>query len=430
MAERTNIDLSAEAKVNVMAAAVVGLRGALAGKRLAIGSRPITFGRSHKNDVILTSPPASRIHAELRHEAGGYVFHDLGSNNGTWVNGRPVTVCQLRSGDEIVMGDETFRFETSDTQTTISMPSIRANGHVAPPASASVLRVTVAGGGPVGLSFALLLEHLMGPRVAIKVYDSRWLREDGRVVWKTPGQGNVRRQQVVTIQSRQYLKLPPEIQARLFSPVILRNVAQRPGFDPGPGAAQCPNRVCRRSVACHRERQAGPHPAHTGALRPGRGPRRPRRAACARDLRGTRSRSREYFADKFGAPVSSMYALDGKQVQDIVLGLRVKSELPDAMAVLLTVAQNRFLLNSLHGEGFLNMRLTDQEAEEAVGIDPVRKAFTECAQAQPCLLERVAGGEFCCATHHALFLPPLLKRSALWTRVQEGLQCSAFRRRT
>jgi 2-polyprenyl-6-methoxyphenol hydroxylase-like FAD-dependent oxidoreductase len=137
---------------------------------------------------------------------------------------------------------------------------------------------------------------------------------------------------------------------------------------------------------------------------------------------GSRSRSREYFANNFGAPVSSMYALDGKQVQDIVLGMRVRSQLPDAMAVLLTVAQNRFLLNSLSGEGFLNMRLTDQEAEEAVGIDPVRKVVTECTQAHSCLLERVAGGEFCCATHHALFLPPLLGRSALWSRVQEGLQ--------
>ena len=59
-------------------------------------------------------------------------------------------------------------------------------------------------------------------------------------------------------------------------------------------------------------------------------------------------------------------SLDGKQVQDLVLGLRVKSELTDPMSVLLTVSQNRFLLNSLHGDGFLNMRLTDQEAQEAV----------------------------------------------------------------
>jgi hypothetical protein len=77
-----------------------------------------------------------------------------------------------------------------------------------------------------------------------------------------------------------------------------------------------------------------------------------------------------------------VYSLDGKQVQDMVLGLRVKSDLPDPMAVLLTVTQNRFLLNSLRGEGFLNMRLTDREAREAVGIDPVRQLFTECIQAR------------------------------------------------
>jgi hypothetical protein len=86
------------------------------------------------------------------------------------------------------------------------------------------------------------------------------------------------------------------------------------------------------------------------------------------------------------------------------------------------VAQNRFLLNSLRGEGFLNMRLTDQEAREAVGIDPVKREFTECIQAQPCLMELRASREFYCSGHHALFLPALLKGSALWARVQEGLQ--------
>ena len=80
------------------------------------------------------------------------------------------------------------------------------------------MRVTVTGGGPVGLSFALLLEDLMGPRVAITVYDGRWTRAGEQVVWKTPDQGNVRRQQVVTVQSRQYLRLLTEVQERLFTP--------------------------------------------------------------------------------------------------------------------------------------------------------------------------------------------------------------------
>src|SRR6202007_1631689 len=108
--------------------------------------------------------------------------------------------------------------------------------------------------------------------------------------------------------------------------------------------------------------------------------------------------------------------LDRPPLQDVVLGLRVKSELPDPMAVLLTVAQNRFLLNSLRGEGFLNMRLTDQEAEEAVGLAPGRRVSTECLPAQPCVLELRAGREFYCAGHHALFLPALVQGSDLWAR--------------
>ncbi|MGI3201799.1 hypothetical protein ACRJ4W_32125 [Streptomyces sp. GLT-R25] len=100
---------------------------------------------------------------------------------------------------------------------------------------------------------------------------------------------------------------------------------------------------------------------------------------------GGGSRTREHFADRFGAADSSIYSLDGEHLQDLVLGLRVKSRLSDPMSVLLTVAQNRFLLNSLRGEGFLNMRLTREEAGAVIGIDPVRQVFEECVAARPCL---------------------------------------------
>ena len=386
-----------------MVATVVGLQGALAGKRFKVGSESITFGRSDENDVVLNNLLTSRVHAELRHEDGGYLLHDRGSSNGTWVNGRRVTVHRLRPGDEIVIGGEAFRFDTS-----VSRPA---------------LRVTVTGGGPVGLTFALLLEHLMGPRVSIKVYDSRWLQDGDRVAWKTADQGNVRRQQVVTIQSRQFLKLPPEVQERLFIPGAYSEM-----WPQGPDSIQDlgPRNVRIAYVEDQLLAIANDRPDHIQLI-----PERFDPAAAEADLaghhvlaicEGSRSRTLEHFARQFGACDSSMYALDGMQVQDLVLGLRVKSELSDPMAVLLTVAQNRFLLNSLRGEGFLNMRLTDQEAREAVGIDPVRRVFTECIQATPCVLELRVGREFYCAGHRALFLPALLQGSGLWARVQEGLR--------
>ncbi len=404
--------------------ALVGLEGPLTGKQFPIGSQPITIGRSDKNEVVLTTPLASRIHAELRREAGGYVLYDRGSRNGTLVNGSPVTVPHLlQPSDQITIGDETFRFDVPDTEAITTDIAIQAGDHVAPRAPAPVLRVTVAGGGPVGLSFALLLEHLMGRRVAITVYDSRWTQDGDRIVWKSADQGNVRRQQVVTIQSRQYVRLPPAVQERLFSPGAYSEMwPAGPDSIAGVGPINIRIRYVEDQLLAIANDKSDRIQLTPAPFDP---------AAAHDDLvgkhvlaicEGGRSRTREHFAEKFGAADSSMYTLDGKQVQDMVLSLRVKSDLSDPMAVLLTVAQNRFLLNSLRGEGFLNMRLTDQEAKEAVGIDPVRQVFTECTQAQSCLLERIPSGEFCCPTHQAFFLPALLKGSTFWRRVQEGLR--------
>ena len=212
----------------------------------------------------------------------------------------------------------------------------------------------------------------MGPRVAIRVYNGRW-KQDGR-----PGgveghaEGNVRRQQVVTIQSRQYLKLPAEVQDHLFTPGSLhRDVAEGPGLDRRRRPAQHPDRLHRGSAARPGERASGPASSWSRAIRRGGGPRRDRRAARARDLRGQPlAHPRAFQAASSAPPTHPCTGSTASSSHDMVLGLRVKSELPDPMAVLLTVAQNRFLLNSLHGEGFLNMRLTDAEAKEAVGHQP------------------------------------------------------------
>lgn len=403
-----------------MTAKFVALKGSLTGRQFAIGSEPVTFGRGPENDIVLTTPAASRVHAELRREADGYVLYDRASTNGTWVNGASVTTRQLQPGDQVMIGDEAFRFDLADTQTTMQPVPGPAGAGAAPKAPADVLHVMISGGGPVGLSFALLLEHLMGPRVAVKVYESRWLRDGSRVIWKGPDQGNVRRQQVVTIQSRQYLKLPPEAQERLFSPGAYTEM-----WPKGPDSIEDlgPRNVRIAYVEDQLLALANDKPAIELVPEPfdpaAAGlPAQHVLAICE----GGRSRTLQHFAGKFGAADASMYSLDGVQLQDMVLGLRVKSELPDAMAVLLTVTQNRFLLNSLRGEGFLNMRLTAQETKEVVGIDPVRQVFTECIQTQPCLMELRSGGEFFCAMHHALFLPALLKGSAFWGRVEEGLQ--------
>jgi 2-polyprenyl-6-methoxyphenol hydroxylase-like FAD-dependent oxidoreductase len=409
-----------------MAPEIVGRKGPLTGQRFAVGDGPMTLGRNASNTVMIASPQASRVHAEIRRHADGSVVYDLGSSNGTTVNGVRVASKLLERGDVIRIGDEVFRYEVTDvSQTVLGLPpvppvAVDATGRVI--AAGPVLTVSVAGGGPVGLSLALTLERLMGARVAVTVYDARWKREGDRVVWKGEADGNVRRQQVVTVQSRQYLNLPEEVQERLFTPGVFTEM-----WPAGPDSIRGYGPRNVRIAHVEDTLLAMANESERITLVPEKFDITERRDAVAADhvlaiCEGSRSRTRDHFQHKFGSPDTSIYSLDGKHLQDVVLGLKVKSRLSDPMAVLLTVAQNRFLLNSLRGEGFLNMRLTEAEAQEVVGIDPVNRTFTDCIASRPCVMARDADGDYRCATHRTLFLPSLIKGSALWKRVVEGLK--------
>ncbi|HEY0700303.1 MAG TPA: FHA domain-containing protein, partial [Micromonospora sp.] len=405
---------------------IVGREGPLAGRRFPFDDTRMTFGRNGDNTVVISSRNASRYHAELVREGDRHVLRDRGSRNGTLVNGKPVRSHPLRSGDLFTIGNETFCFEFEQVDAT-ELISDRTMLQEFPAPTAvvdpgPVLNVTVSGGGPVGLAFALLLERLMGQRVSVTVHDGRWTRDGSRVVWKDERQGNVRRQQVVTIQSRQYLNLPEEVQDRLFVPGAYSEM-----WPAGPDSIRGlgPRNIRIAYIEDRLLELANEKPDRI-RLVPEKFDAAEQHDAVSRQhvlavCEGSRSRTREHFTGKFGTADNSIYSLDGHHLQDVVLGLRVKSELPDPMSVLLTVAQNRFLLNSLGGEGFLNMRLTDAEATEVVGLDPVRREFKECIAASPCLMARDDEGDFHCSTHGTLFLPALIRRSPLWKRVLEGL---------
>jgi hypothetical protein len=82
------------------------------GRRLVIGSSGATLGRSRECDVVVHDANVSRRHAELRLAAGGWVITDLGSTNGTRVNGRQIRGSEtLRAGDEIELGGSVMTFE-------------------------------------------------------------------------------------------------------------------------------------------------------------------------------------------------------------------------------------------------------------------------------------------------------------------------------
>ena len=70
----------------------------------------VVIGRLGGSDIVLTDPGASRRHAEVRRENGRYVISDLGSTNGTLVNGRADGERTLEEGDRISIGRTVLEF--------------------------------------------------------------------------------------------------------------------------------------------------------------------------------------------------------------------------------------------------------------------------------------------------------------------------------
>ena len=81
------------------------------GRRVPLADTPLTIGRATDAAVRVSDTSVSRRHAEVRPSGGGWQIVDLGSTNGTRVNGSPVKERRLEDGDTITVGDATLRFE-------------------------------------------------------------------------------------------------------------------------------------------------------------------------------------------------------------------------------------------------------------------------------------------------------------------------------
>lgn len=83
---------------------------ALEGVEFAL-DRELKLGRGPQNDIILPDRFASSNHARLYNRDGQYWLEDLGSKNGTYLNGKPLAgTTVLANGDQIRVGEIIFKF--------------------------------------------------------------------------------------------------------------------------------------------------------------------------------------------------------------------------------------------------------------------------------------------------------------------------------
>jgi ABC transport system ATP-binding/permease protein len=85
----------------------------------------LTIGRDPKSDIHLNSPLVSWHHAEIHKIAGGFEIRDLGSTNGTFINGKRITGQVLQYHDQIYIASYQIFYNTSGLSATPNTGSIR-----------------------------------------------------------------------------------------------------------------------------------------------------------------------------------------------------------------------------------------------------------------------------------------------------------------
>lgn len=81
---------------------LIAREGELAGQQWPLDADEMIIGRGGECHIVLPERQVSRHHVRITHDASGYYLHDLGSRNGTHLNGLPVQgSVKLQDGDEI-----------------------------------------------------------------------------------------------------------------------------------------------------------------------------------------------------------------------------------------------------------------------------------------------------------------------------------------
>jgi pSer/pThr/pTyr-binding forkhead associated (FHA) protein len=105
-------------------------------------NREIIVGRSSDLDMVLVEEMVSRRHARIRLVDGSVNIDDLGSTNGTFVNGERVTHAELQEGDRVLIGSNILKVVATDSMGPIGSPMDAVNTRAATRTAGSDARMS------------------------------------------------------------------------------------------------------------------------------------------------------------------------------------------------------------------------------------------------------------------------------------------------
>ncbi|MFT5123166.1 MAG: pSer/pThr/pTyr-binding forkhead associated (FHA) protein [Verrucomicrobiales bacterium] len=107
--------LAASAQVKSLAK-LVCISGPLEGTSFDVTNQGLSFGRGTHNDVVLPDDSSSKDHARIYYEGKKFYLSDLGSSNGSFLQGRKISREELMNGHVMRIGLSTFRFDGPGTK--------------------------------------------------------------------------------------------------------------------------------------------------------------------------------------------------------------------------------------------------------------------------------------------------------------------------
>jgi pSer/pThr/pTyr-binding forkhead associated (FHA) protein len=118
-AQQPMMPLGAGANAGPDSIRFVGEGGPYDGRVFEVPMAPCTVGRALDNEIVFDDPSLSRKHARVSREGPGRIsVEDLGSSNGTYVNGRKMSRGSAGAGDAVQFGDLVFRVEGTELSGT------------------------------------------------------------------------------------------------------------------------------------------------------------------------------------------------------------------------------------------------------------------------------------------------------------------------
>ena len=112
--DSTAPDLMASAVLPVPVLSII--KGPQTGNTFELDGTQITIGRDPANGIFLNDMTVSRTHAKILRSAAGTLIEDLGSLNGTWVDGAIVNSAPLHDGSSVQIGTFTLIYHESNAE--------------------------------------------------------------------------------------------------------------------------------------------------------------------------------------------------------------------------------------------------------------------------------------------------------------------------